>query len=309
MSKIQAKTTVIINPKSSNGATGKNIDYIKNIIQKLDNPEIIITKSKNEATDITQKAILNGTEKIIAVGGDGTINEIINGFFLEEKIINPNVIFGILPCGTGSDFVRTLHLPKNNNKVIEKILENKTKLIDVGKANYSDLNHQAKTRFFINASNIGIGGEVVDRVNQTSKIFGGFASFLAGTILSVMDYKNKKVSITFDHEQKIEFTTINIVVANGQFCGGGMKFLPDSSLDDGLFDILLIGDLSKADFFRLIPKVYSGLHLRDPKINVKKAKNVLIESEYKLKLDFDGEWDGYTSASYDVVRNTIRIII
>lgn len=303
------KTAVIVNPNSGNGTTGKKIGLLKNLLKEIGNYEIKLTQRQNHATEIARESIHNGFNRIIAIGGDGTINEIVNGFFENSKQINSEVILGVIPYGTGSDFVKSISLPRSEKDIIKKIINCNIKTIDIGKSTFHLTNKTEKTRMFINVSNIGLGGEVVNRVNKTTKMFGGFASFLIGTIATVMEYKNKPVFISFDDNFKIQETVSNIVIGNGKFCGGGMKFLPDAELDDGLFDVLTIGDITKQDFFMQIPKVYSGTHLNNPKLNIRKAKKVFIDCPDKLRVDLDGEQEGYTAVNFEVIPKALKLIV
>ncbi len=304
----QYKTFVIINPKSSDGNTGKNINLLTHKLKKIGEFDYTLTKGKNHATELTINAIKSEYNRIIAIGGDGTFNEVVNGFFYDEKIINNDVTLGLISGGTGADFIRTLEIPSNIDKAINKIVENNVKKIDLGKLISTNDSGEKVTRFFLNASNIGLGGEVVKKVNNSSKLLGGFASFLIGTVSTAMEFNNKKIKLIYDDENFIEGVYSNIIVANGKYCGGGMKFLPDADLSDNLFDILTIGDINKIEFFENILKVYRGTHLKFHKIGAKKSKSLSIESEEKIRIETDGEECGFTPAYYQVIPNILNII-
>lgn len=303
------KTLVIVNPNSANGATGKKIGYIKNLLKKTGTFDIKFTEMKGHATLLAKEGLISGFNRIIAVGGDGTFNEVINGFFEEGKPVNPDAVLGIISGGTGADFIKTINFPRDEFSAVERIVNDRIKRIDVGKVTYKMPGGKDKTRIFLNIADAGIGGAVVERVNNTSKIFGGFVSFLVGTVSTVMEYRNKRTRITFDDDFTVDKVTNNIVIGNGKYFGGGMKVLPDAEPDDELFDILIIGDINKAEFFKNIPKIYNGTHIHDPKIDFRRAKKVSIYSEEPLKIDIDGEQEGFTPAEFQIIPKAVNIIV
>ncbi|MFN8578061.1 MAG: diacylglycerol kinase family protein [Candidatus Sericytochromatia bacterium] len=304
---IDYKTFVVINPKSSDGSTGKKITKLVDKLKKIGEFDYKLTKDKSHATELTRNAIKGNYNRIIAVGGDGTFNEVVNGFFINNEIIKDNIVLGLISGGTGADFIRTLEIPSNIDKAIYKIVDNNIKKIDLGKVTATSKSGDKITRYFLNASNIGLGGDVVKKVNNSSKVLGGFTTFLVKTISTAMEFKNKKLTLTYD-EKSIENIYSNIIVANGKYCGGGMKFLPDASLDDELFDILTIGDINKVEFFENILKVYQGTHLKFHKIGVKKSKTLSIDSNEKVRIEADGEECGFTPAKFEIIPKILNII-
>lgn len=302
------KTALIVNPKSSNGKTQNELPYIERYINSSFEYEIFFTKEKKHAISLTQDCLKNNFERIIAVGGDGTFNEVVNGFFENQKMINENAKLGFIPSGTGSDFIKTLNIPKNYKDSIDIIKKNNYKKIDVGLVNFL-VNNDKKYRYFINISDVGIGGEVVDRVNKTTKIFGGFISFLTATLKTVLEYENKKVKIIIDDNEELELKINNIVVGNGQYFGGGMRILPSANPFDSYFDIAIIGDINKIEFFLNVPKVYSGKHIYDKNITFRKAKNIKVFSDEKIKLDIDGEQEGFCPVEFQIIHESINIIL
>jgi diacylglycerol kinase (ATP) len=302
------KTTVIINPNSCNGKTGKIIEQLKASVNKIGPTELRLTEAKGHATEIVRESLKAGSNRIIAIGGDGTFNESVNGFYENGQLINSDAVFGVIPCGTGSDFIKTMEIPNNETLAVRKIINDNIKTIDLGKVTYK-VKTEDRSRLFLNIAEAGIGGAVVERVNKTSKLFGGFASFLMGTLATVMDYRNIKTHVVFDDDFKIDKITNNVIVGNCRFFGGGMKILPDAMPDDGFFDVLVIGDISKLDFFKNVPKVYNGTHIHDPNFFFRRAKNVFVDSpDTPIKLDIDGEQEGTTPARFEIMPQAIKII-
>lgn len=303
------KTFVIFNPKSSDGNTGKNISNLISKLKKIGDFDYSLTNSQGHAIQLTKDALNTGYNRIIAVGGDGTFNEVANGFFHNEQLINKEAVLGLISGGTGADFIRTLKIPSNVNKSIDKIYENNIEKIDIGKIISNDESGNKIVRYFLNASNIGLGGDVVKKVNSSSKLLGGFATFLMSTVSTAMEFKNQKMKLTLDDNKVFENVYSNIIVGNGKYCGGGMKFLPDAEIDDGIFDILTIGDITKLEFFENILKVYRGTHLSFPKIELKKSTTFKVESNIKVRIDADGEECGFTPANYEILPNILKVIL
>ncbi|GIW21682.1 MAG: lipid kinase [Candidatus Sericytochromatia bacterium] len=303
-----SKTALIVNPKSSNGKTEKDLPYIRKYLGSLFDYEIFITEKKKHAITLTQECLKNNFQRIIAIGGDGTFNEVVNGFFENQKLINENAILGFIPSGTGSDLIKTLNIPKYYKDAIDIININHYKKIDIGLVYFSE-NNQKKYRYFINIADVGIGGEVVDKVNKKSKVLGGFISFLISTLQTVVEYENKRVKIIIDDKEEIEQKINNIVIGNGKFFGGGMKILPSANPFDSYFDIVIIGDINKLDFFLNIPKVYFGKHIYDKNLIFKKAKNIKVFSDEKIKIDIDGEQEGFCPAEFTIIPNILNVII
>ena len=302
------KTFVVINPKSADGSTGKNLNSLLSKLKSIGQFTHYLTESQSHATVLTNNALKKGYNRIIAIGGDGTFNEVSNGFFENNHLINDKAVLGFISGGTGADFIRTLEIPANINRAIDKIVLNKIKKIDIAKIISLDEYGQKIERYFLNASNIGLGGDVVKKVNSSTKLLGGFATFLVSTIETAMKYENQKVKIILDNETILEDVFSNIIVANGRFCGGGMKFLPSAEVNDGLLDILTIGDINKLEFFENIFKVYRGTHLEFEKITTKKAKKIEIITEKRLRVETDGENCGFTPAKYEIIPNILNII-
>ncbi len=301
-------TFVVINPKSADGSTGKTLKKIISKLNKIGNFEYKLTENQGHATNLTKSAIKSGFNRIISIGGDGTFNETVNGFFENGNMINPQAVLGFISGGTGADFIRTLNLNSNIDNSINKIVKNQIKKIDIVKLISSTESNDKIERYFLNASNIGLGGDVVKKVNSSTKLFGGFATFLISTIETAMKYDNRKIKLIFDNKTTLESVFSNIIVANGRYCGGGMKFLPSAEINDGLLDVLTIGDINKLEFFENIFKVYKGTHLEFSKISTRQAKSLEILSDYQIRIETDGENCGFTPAKYQVIPNVLSVI-
>jgi len=304
------KSFAVVNLKSANSRTKKLWPDIKRALSEaIGNFEFAFTSGPYTAPDITRQAIKAGFDCIISVGGDGTLNEVVNGFFENDKQINPDAILGVISMGTGADFIKTLGIPKPYQDAVKIIKRANTRLLDIGRIKFLSHDGKETIRYFINIADAGIGGETVDRVNRTTKAFGGFISFLWGTIVTLITYKNKHITIKLDDNKPYDKEINMLAIANCQFFGGGMHIAPKAIPDDGMFDIVTIGRASIIDFLRNSSKIYKGTHINDPSIDYTHAKHVELTSNEKVLLDVDGEQPGTLPATFDILPKSIKVIV
>lgn len=299
----------VVNPASGNGKTGREWPKIERAIAErfAHSYRAIFTEYPIHAMEITRNLLREKVDKIVAVGGDGTLNEVVNGFFDQGRPINPRASLGILCLGTGADFIRTLHWPGDIYQALERIAHAHIRSIDLGHASFLDLNGNQRQRYFINIADFGLGGAVVDRVNRTSKIFGGKVSFLWGILTTLFRYKNK--SITFRIEGgPWHMETMNIfVVGNGRYFGGGLNPTPMAQLDDGQLDMVTVGDTTFVEVIKNLANLRKGTHLGHPKVNIYRARRMEAHSQETVYIDLDGECVGCLPIEIEIVPKALRI--
>ncbi len=302
------QAAVVINPASANGATGKNWPKIAAAIE-LEGLSFVhnFTKGHWDAADITRRYLQEGYELIIAVGGDGTANEVVNGFFIDEKPISNNAALGFISTGTGGDLGRTIGTPCDTREAVRHILNSPQRQVDVGRVTF--INHAGgeEVRYFINVAGLGLDGDIVKRVNESSKAMGGFLSFLWGTLVSLALYKNQKMAVTVDDQLICDEPTTLVVVGNGRYFGGGMHAFPNAVVDDGLFDIIVLRNLGKINLLLTLPKVYRGTHLNNPRIKCLQGRKVKIENGGRILLNLDGEQPGSAPARIELLPLAINL--
>ena len=302
------KTYIIVNPMSANKSTSKKWSDLKKIIEyKLGDFKYALTTGIGHATEISRHALMNGYERIISIGGDGTNNEVINGFFDKGKPINSEAVFSLINMGTGGDFRRTLALPKSAEECINALAFGNVMSCDIGKLTFVNYSDEETVRYFINIASFGLGGLVDKTVNSTTKAFGGKASFMIGSIRAFLMYTNKKVTIKIDDKEVIDKKINNVVVANGCYFGGGMYVAPHAKIDDGLFDVLIIGDLRTKESYSLLKNIYTGNHLKLDHVQNIKAKKLTAESNEEVLLDVDGEQPGKLPATFEIIPSAIKV--
>ncbi len=300
----------VVNPASANKTTGRAWPSISAKLKTAGlEHEVRVTSRPGEATEMTRKALLEGFRTIVAVGGDGTVNEVVNGFFDGEKWLGGGARLGLVNRGTGGDLIKTLGLPKDEDLAIERLRAGGAKRLDLGRAKFTDHAGVEIVRHFINIGDLGLGGDTVARVNRTTKALGGKISFLWGTLATVAGYRNKDVEIVIDGGEPIRGRMCMVVVANGQYFGGGMRIAPEAVMDDGLFDVVTVGDLGKLELVMNIGKVYSGRHVGHPKIHFYRGKEVVVRSPQAAMIDLDGEQPGRTDVAFSMLPGRLDVIL
>jgi YegS/Rv2252/BmrU family lipid kinase len=302
-------TVLVINPQSAGGKTERRWPQLRATIHEAYGPfEERFTRGHGDAIRVTREALRAGAELIVAVGGDGTINEVVNGFFDGDDAINPAAAFGILPAGTGGDFIKTLSVPRDTAAAAAN-LRSPARAIDVGRLRYVATDGKEATRYFINIASFGIGGLVDRYANQSSKALGGTLSFAIATLKAGASYKNVSCEIRCDGGSAKEGRIYNVAVANGRYFGGGMKIAPNAALDDGYFDVVTLGDFNFGDMLLRGLDVYSGKHLQNPKVTVVRARKIEARAlnGSEVLLDVDGEQPGRLPATFELLPGALNV--
>ncbi len=298
---------MIVNPRAQGGATGRDWPHLADRIRRVVAFDEAITRGPGDATRLAREALRAGAERVVALGGDGTTNEVMNGFFEAGQPIAPDAALGLLPYGTGGDFRKTAGISKDFDQAVAVLGADRRRTIDVGR-----IDHAGGVRMFINIASFGMSG-VVDRMVNTSKKRFGKLSYLAATTRGMWRYDNQRVRITFDGvaADALEMTINTVAIANGKYFGGGMLMAPDAELDDGYFDVVAIGDLGMVDMILSSPSLYKGTHLHNKGVSARRAKTVLAEPASPgdvVELDVDGETPGRLPATFSNVPAALRLV-
>ncbi len=266
----------IVNPIAGTDRAKKLIPLIEEKMDKTNiKYSIAITSQPKEATALTIKGLEDGFDSIVAVGGDGTINEVAMG--IVQKGCGT---LGIIPGGTGNDLARSLDIPLDPEEALYSLLSGTKKHIDFGRINGS---------LFLNVASMGLDAEIVKRTDKIKKIIKGGIAYTISLIITLVVYKSKKLTIELD-EEVIEMDAMLTAVANGKYYGGGMKICPMASLNDGYFHVVVIKKISKLKLLTLFPLVFSGGHVNlTDLVKVYKSKKVKLKFDKELLLNIDGE--------------------
>ncbi len=305
------KTLVVVNPASAFGRTRREWPAIA---RELDRNglkyEACITGHPREAEQLTRKALQEGYETIIATGGDGTLNEVVNGFFVgsEGKPVNPEARLGLISSGTGRDFFRSLDYPSDVGEAARIIARGNQRYLDVGKVLFTNYEGRRETRYFINVAGLGVDAETVERVNRTSKRLGGRISFLWGTVCALVQYHNREVRLEVDGQLVHQGKVLLVAVANGQYIGGGMRIAPEARLDSGYFDVIWVGDMGKLEALTVLPRIYSGAHMGHPGVRIMRGTHIKASSPEKVLIQMDGEQPGILDAEFSMLEHKLPLL-
>ncbi len=297
---------IVFNPASAGGKTGKNKSRILTELKnQLGNSfGFSETRVKTDATIITGEAIKNGCQVVVAVGGDGTINEIVNGFFENGTLINPDAKLGIISFGTGQGFAQSFGLPTNLPGQIKVIKDGITKSVDVGKI-YFERNDI--TKYFINEFQFGIGGTLSKNISaRTKKILGKYA-FGFEAVKTLLNYQAEKFQMIIN-DKVISERIIGVIIANGAFTGGGMRLTPNALLNDGILDVLLIKDMSLLNRLLSFSRIYSAKHLDLKAFELFKTRKIEFIYKNGLAVEADGELINGKCTSVEIMPSVLKVI-
>ncbi len=239
------------------------------------------------------------------MGGDGTLNEVVNGIAPLYKT-QRGVDLATIPLGTGMDFVRTYGIPTKFEDAVRVALDGRTRTIDAGRVHYRTWAGADAERWFANVGSVGMSGAVAQRANGMSKALGGKVTFFYALTRVFLDWENTDVTVKLDDGER-RGRMHDVIVANGVWHGGGMMLAPEAASDDGLFDVVFIGDVGKVDFLTTAPKIYKGRHVGHPKVEVVRSARVEVDAAEHLPIEVEGEQVGTTPATFEVVPGALRI--
>jgi diacylglycerol kinase (ATP) len=297
---------VIVNPASANGSTGRRWSRNEPLFKKLLLPfEAWHTTHPGHALELAQKAVDLGYTTIAVHGGDGTINEIVNGLLSRNA---SEFSLALLPNGTGADLVRTLGISHALQEAARQARNGSENRLDIGQVRFLNPEGKPTQRYFVNVTDVGFGGDLVRYVNSHSKWLGGKLSFLQGLLATLFRYQNKQIQIKIDDNDPFEVRASSIVVANGQYFGGGMWVAPEARLNDGIFEVVMVGDVSRIDVLMNIKRLYQGTLAEHPKVKTFKAKTIELTSDEEVLIDLDGELVGRLPARFQILPQKLSVI-
>ena len=293
----------LVNPASDNGVTGRRWPELARRASALGlNGETLLSERPGQLTELAEQAARGGADLVVAVGGDGTLNEVANGLVRAGA----GTELATIPLGTGMDFVRTHGIPRRFDDAVRVAVEGVARAVDVGRVSYRTWAGGDAERYVCNVGSVGMSAAVAQRANGMSKVLGGRATFFYALVRVFLEWQNTVIDVDLDG-RKHSARMHDVIVANGQYHGGAMWLAPEAKPDDGLFDVLLIGDVTKADFATTAPKLYKGTHLAHPKVDLERARVVTVDAAETLPIELDGEQVGTTRARFEVVPGALRV--
>jgi len=305
---MRVRALAIVNPRSRNRIASRRLKSLEAKLRDALGPlDIEHTRAPRDAERIAREGVRSGVERIIVVGGDGTLSEVVTGLLSAQ--LGDYAAIGLVPLGTGSDFARGLDRPQGVDAAIERLAAGKISRIDAGRATYRTSQGRDATRYFANIASFGLSGVVGEWVNRTGKALGGRMSYLIGAVRGVVRHRSAPVSIFVDGDRVFEGPLSVAAVANGPCFGAGMRVAPNARIDDGVFDWVIVPGMSRIALLGKIPLLYRGTHVGDPRILVGRGRVIEARSvEDLVRVDVDGESPGVLPARFEIVPQAISLI-
>lgn len=304
---MEVNWTVIRNPKAASGKGSSHWPRIQALLKvKGITYTEVVTQHPGHAMELAREAIAGGARHLLAVGGDGTVNEVANGILTQTTVDTNAVTLGQIPVGSGKDWGRTMGIPSKYADAIEVLKQGKTIVQDVGVVNF-EKDGQAQRRYYVNIAGMGFDafvGEIANQKKAAGK--GGILAYVGALITALRQYKALPASITVDGKQLPKALTFSLVAGICKYNGGGMKQCPQAVYDDGLLDLTIIRDLSKWAVIRNIPGLFSGKFVRKQAVSQYQAKEIHIESP-EMMLEVDGENIGQGSCTFRIIPAKLNV--
>lgn len=298
----------IVNPAAGYGRAGRLWDRMREAALRLaPGSSFVVTRSPGEASGLARTAALDGAEKIIAVGGDGTFCEVLEGVMAVPARERSGVKLGAVPAGSGCDLARHLGYPRDRDGVLGLLSRGAARAIDVGRARFARAGGSSGERHFINIAAFGLAGDVALHIKEMGKPLGGTVSYAVSSLRSMLGARAKKIRLTADGRD-ISGSYHLGVLANTSSMGGGMLVAPGADDSDGLMDLVLVSAMSRFGLARNFPRLYKGTHLGRPGISLVRVRRLEAASEEAVHLNIDGEADGMLPAVFEVLPRAVNIL-
>lgn len=295
---IKRRILFIINPVAGKGKTIEILPIINKKLKPYEETihyEVQVSKNKGDISELAKRYYKEGYTEFVAVGGDGSLSELINGFEFPLDVV-PSI--GIIPLGTGNDFVKNLREKNSVDEIFNAIINNDVIRIDLGRVNNFN---------FINVCSFGIDGPIIRDTDNLKKHLPGQSAYLLSTLKAGITFKPNNVKVTADGKI-YNGQMLLIAIGNGKYIGGGMNICPDAKLSDGYFELCMVSNVSKIKFMKEISKLYSGRLAEVKEVTYVKAKHIQIEVQGKeYVINVDGNLLGCTPAALDMIEGAVNI--
>ncbi len=300
---------VIVNPHSSRSQGGVAWREMREeVLSRLGGAQEFLTQKPGDATRFAREAALSGVEMLVVAGGDGTINEVVNGLFNEAgEPLNPKIVMGLLSVGRGCDLRRTLGVSANFRDAVGSLLNPKIKTMDIGRVVFKDEFGRDKTSHFANGFSAGLSGNIIRKVNEASGVIPPQLTYFGLSALEFLTNPGYPMEVISDGKKIFEGQCLNVFVSNGQYCGAGMKWAPKAKLDDGLFNITILEKIPKHRLIFSSHRIYKGTFNILPGIHEFTGKEILINSQKQVLLEIDGEQPGLLPAHISLLKQGLQV--
>ena len=302
---------IICNPASRGGRTGRGWPEVAASLRAggLDF-DVAMTTCAGEATELARGAVGEGRPLVVAAGGDGTVNEVANGFLEVAGSGRSRSKLAVLPTGTGGDFRRTFGLPSDVREAARVLKEGRTRRIDAAMVTCATPDGGTCLRYFVNIASAGIGAEVMERVRRGPRVINGEVTIQVASVAALLRWRHRPMVTVIDGVRR-EVVAQQVVVANCQYFAGGMRVAPTALPDDGLLDVVIVGDVSRLENARGMRKFRDGTYLdeNNPKISFTRARRVEVSSSEVVRVEADGELPGALPATFEVLPGALDLVV
>lgn len=299
---------VIVNPNAGKKKGEKDWKKIAALLVKYNIPfKALFTRHPNHAVKLSRIYIRKGFKKVLVVGGDGTLNEVVNGIFLQKSFPTTDITLGLIPVGTGNDWARTYGIPRDYEEAIKVITENKTFIQDTGRVEYL-LDDKKRSRYFLNNAGMGFDAMVVKKANvQKEEGKGNALTYLVNLLTTMFHYKTLPANV-YLNDDNFKMKIFSFSVGICPWAGNGMKQLPAAIPDNGQFEITIISQVSKLKIIKNIKNLYDGTFIKLPEVNVYRSPKLNIQSPKSIFLEVDGESLGFTPIRFEIVPKSLKLV-
>jgi diacylglycerol kinase (ATP) len=290
------RTCVIVNPNA--GSVGE-IAALRETLGRLPETAVLLTEKPGDAETLAARALTSGAGQVVAAGGDGTLNEVVNGLaagFGRARL-------GLLPLGTGNDFARSIGVPADLEDALAVLAAGRTRAVDVGRAEIS-----GRKRWFINMAAGGFAGAVSEKAGEVKDRWGPLA-YLRAAVGTLPELRGFAARVTLDGGERLEIEAFNVVVSNGRFVAGGIPAAPQSLLDDGRLDLMIVPSVSIPKLAVLVPQVLLGRHAGSDLLLFRQAARLEIAAEPPMSFNLDGELAGEGTIRFEVSPRVLEMVV
>ncbi|MBV8977500.1 MAG: diacylglycerol kinase family lipid kinase [Alphaproteobacteria bacterium] len=305
----------VVNPRSANGRTAREWRAIAPLLSEIyPRLDVAFTRAPRDAAHLVRTALREGHHEIVAVGGDGTINEAVNGFFDINGPVSPDAVFSFITSGTGGDFRKSFGVEEGSGAALAHLKSAPIRSVDVGRLSCLSRKGEPLIRHFVNIASFGLSGAVVDSVNRSriAKLFGGPFAFGFHSALDMLTYSDRVVRLIVDNGYDEIAAISTVAVANGQYFGGGMRVAPSAAVDDGAFDVVVMTGGSRARMLQDMKLIYSGEHIDSPNVRVLRGRKVVAVPVAQTRglavlIETDGESAGRLPATFEILPRALQL--
>lgn len=283
-------------------------DILKDLRACFPSVEVAWTRRPGDAIDEARKAVTKGTDLLVAVGGDGTVNEVVNGLIEARRRSGRHCSLAIVPLGSTCSLAKELEIPRGTASV-RIVTEGPVRTIDVLALRWMTPEGQRRERVAVTVTNFGFGGAVARRVEAGTKTLGGFVAYARGAVIELFRYKGKAMTVEIDGKELTRSRLLCAIVSNTRWEGGGMCVAPGATPDDGVLDVVVVENLPLLSRMRYFPTVYAGRHVNLPMVEHVQGTKVVVRSSETLPFEYDGEYAECRECSIEVLPKSLDVLV